>query len=143
MKKLTEGNQCLFEFQAQWIYQCDDSYDPYPKPINLIIEKAYQGSLPYVEWEEEDGSYHLNFHRMEETKNQDTTNRIKVKRVTAGRESVHKIVVRDIFTKFYLIFIYFKYKITKCIISKIKLKVGSITYLSFQQSPQFPKAGKL
>lgn len=66
------------------MYQCDDSYDLYPKPINLIIEKAYQDRVPYAKWEEDDGSYHLDFQRMEETKNNDGKSIVKVKRMTAG-----------------------------------------------------------
>lgn len=66
------------------MYQFDDSYDPYPKPINLIIEKAYQSQVPFAEWDEEDGLYRLDFQRMEETKNKDGKSVVKVKRMTAG-----------------------------------------------------------
>lgn len=66
------------------MYQFDDSYDPYPKPINLIIEKAYQSQVPFAEWDEEDGLYRLDFQRMEEMKNKDGKSVVKVKRMTAG-----------------------------------------------------------
>lgn len=81
------------------MYQCDDSYDSYPKPINLIIEGAYQKQLQCAKWEEADGSYRLDFHQMEEIKDGDASSKVKVKRTTSGELSdcvcnqVHKLIM--------------------------------------------------
>lgn len=74
------------------MYQCDDSYDPYPKPINLIIEEAYQKQLSCAKWEESDGAYRLDFHQMEEIKDGDTSSTVKVKRTTSGEISAIKFI---------------------------------------------------
>jgi len=68
------------------MYQSDDSYEPYPEEINVMIEKSYREKKQSVSWEESDGRFEVDFVRMVEEKVGTAGSRptVKVKRETSG-----------------------------------------------------------
>ena len=67
------------------MYQLDDSYEPYPTDINVIIEKMYRAKRQSASWQEKDGRFEVDFVRMVEEKVGSAGSVvIKVKRETTG-----------------------------------------------------------
>jgi len=67
------------------MYQSDDSYEPYPTDINVMIEKAYREKKQSVSWEENHGRFEVDFVRMVEEKDGGGAGSIvKVKRNSTG-----------------------------------------------------------
>jgi len=70
--------------QIQWMFQSDDSYEPYPADINILIEKAYRDRKPRATWEEQEGRFEVDFVRMVEEKDGSAGSVVKVKRNSSG-----------------------------------------------------------
>jgi len=66
------------------MYLSDDSYEPYPAEINIMIEKAYREKKQNVSWTEKDGRFEVDFVRMVEEKDGVAGSVVKVKRNSAG-----------------------------------------------------------
>jgi len=66
------------------MYQSDDSYEPYPANINVMIEKAYREKKQSVSWEEDEGRFEVDFVRMVEETVGGAGNAVKVKRESTG-----------------------------------------------------------
>ena len=76
--------------QVQWKYKCSSAeYESYEPNINAKIEAAYSKKQDSVEWEEQTGTYRIEFDKMLEIQvgNDETTN---VQRTFQGTGSIHK-----------------------------------------------------
>ena len=62
------------------MFQSDDSYEPYPADINILIERAYRDRKPRAAWEEQEGQFEVDFVLMVEVKDGSAGSVVKVKR---------------------------------------------------------------
>ena len=70
--------------QVQWMYQSDDTFEPYPADINIMIEKNYREKKQSASWQENDGRFEVDFVRMVEEKVGSAGTTVRVKRDTTG-----------------------------------------------------------
>jgi len=66
------------------MYQSDDTYEPYPADINIMIEKSYREKKQSASWQENDGRFEVDFVRMVEEKVGSAGTTVRVKRDTTG-----------------------------------------------------------